>query len=132
MATGEPPLVIITTNEERSLPDAFLRRCLVLHMGLPKAKEALIARLVTRAAAHFEGRREISFDKEVATKAAELLWTDRAQAEREHWRPLPGQAEYLDLVRAVVTLAPDDVTKQAELLDEVARFALRKHPGATA
>ena len=26
-----PPLVVITTNEERELPDAFLRRCLVLH-----------------------------------------------------------------------------------------------------
>jgi len=125
-------LVIITTNEERSLPDAFLRRCLVLHMGLPKDKDTLVAHLVTRAAAHFEKRPDFTFDKSVATQAAELLWTDRVQAEREHWRPLPGQAEYLDLVRAVITLAPSDVKKQAELLGEVARFALRKHPGATA
>jgi MoxR-like ATPase len=27
--TGVPPLIIITTNEERVLPDAFVRRCLV-------------------------------------------------------------------------------------------------------
>ena len=30
--TGEFPLVIITTNEERILPNAFVRRCLVLHL----------------------------------------------------------------------------------------------------
>jgi MoxR-like ATPase len=34
-ATGIAPLVIITTNEERALPDAFVRRCLVLHLRLP-------------------------------------------------------------------------------------------------
>ena len=32
---GEPPLVIITTNEERVLPNAFVRRCLVLRLKLP-------------------------------------------------------------------------------------------------
>jgi MoxR-like ATPase len=33
MRAGVRPLVVITTNEERSLPDAFLRRCFVLHLG---------------------------------------------------------------------------------------------------
>jgi MoxR-like ATPase len=31
---GDPPLVILTTNEERDLPAAFLRRCLVLTLQL--------------------------------------------------------------------------------------------------
>ncbi|MEO1086395.1 MAG: MoxR family ATPase, partial [Acidobacteriota bacterium] len=37
-----PPLVLVTTNEERSLPDAFLRRCLVLHMKLPTVDSELL------------------------------------------------------------------------------------------
>ena len=33
------PLVVITTNEERELPAAFLRRCVVLHVKLPKGDD---------------------------------------------------------------------------------------------
>ena len=36
------PLVIVTTNEERALPDAFLRRCLVLHLKLPTERAELL------------------------------------------------------------------------------------------
>jgi hypothetical protein len=41
---------------------------------------------------------------------------------------LPGQAEYLDLVRAVIGLAQGDMDKQKALLASAARFTLRKHP----
>lgn len=33
---GSPPITIITSNGERRLPDAFLRRCLVYNIGLTK------------------------------------------------------------------------------------------------
>ena len=33
---GAPPIVIITSNGERRLPDAFLRRCMVHHIELDK------------------------------------------------------------------------------------------------
>ena len=32
--TGNPPIIIITSNGERRLPDAFLRRCIVHHIAL--------------------------------------------------------------------------------------------------
>jgi len=35
-AKGTKPLVIFTTNEERELPSAFLRRCFVLHIVVPE------------------------------------------------------------------------------------------------
>jgi MoxR-like ATPase len=124
-ATGdEPPLVIITTNEERALPDAFIRRCLVLRLRLPDKDADLIDLLVKRAEAHFEGT-----DPDLLRKAAELLVRDRRKAEQEHWLPLPGQAEYLDLVRAVINLAPDPEQQRA-LLDKVKCYVLKKHPGA--
>ena len=46
---GEFPLVIITTNEERVLPNAFIRRCLVLHLKLPEDDKTLRDYLVARA-----------------------------------------------------------------------------------
>ncbi|WP_427501419.1 AAA family ATPase [Methylomonas sp. MED-D] len=125
-ADGPPPLVVITTNEERTLPDAFIRRCLVLHLDLPKDRDKLIAKLVARGKAHFGEQTTAA----VLNKAAELLAQDRAEAEQRHWRPLPGQAEYLDLLRAVVTLARGKPKQQQRLIDEVARFVLKKHPEA--
>ena len=53
---GEPPLVIITTNEERVLPNAFLRRCLVLRLKLPERDHELIEFLKGRARLHFPRR----------------------------------------------------------------------------
>ena len=47
------PLVVITTNEERTLPDAFIRRCLVLFLAFPDASADLTDLLVQRGRAHF-------------------------------------------------------------------------------
>jgi MoxR-like ATPase len=93
---------MITTNEERSLPDAFLRRCLVLVLSLPEGDEALEKHLVARGQAHFPRA-----NPAVLCEAAKQLIGDRHAAEQQHWRPLPGQAEYLDLVRAVLHLATE-------------------------
>ena len=50
-AVIEPPLVIVTTNEERELPGAFRRRCLVLHLELPKTRKELGSFLTDRGRA---------------------------------------------------------------------------------
>jgi MoxR-like ATPase len=120
---GVPPLIIITTNEEWVLPDAFVRRCLVLPLALPRSAEALIAYLKQRGRAHFGD----ATTEAVLHEAARQLVQDRKFAEQQQLRPLPGQAEYLDLVRAVVGLAEGDVDKQEALLASAAQFALRKH-----
>lgn len=123
-ATGIAPLVIITTNEERALPDAFVRRCLVLHLRLPSDTKTLKRRLVARGRAHFK-----QVSAKVLVRAARLLIADRETARENHWLPLPGQAEYLDLVRAVITR--ERTTKaQAALMNKVAEFVLKKHPDA--
>jgi MoxR-like ATPase len=115
------PLVIITTNEERSLPDAFLRRCLVLHINLPKDNDELVKLLVERGLAHFPQCAEA-----VLQYAANQLVKDRTELKAKRL-PAPGQAEYLDLVRAVIELGKDE-SKQLELLDQIALYALQKPP----
>jgi MoxR-like ATPase len=123
-ASDTPSLVIITTNEERALPNAFLRRCLVLQLMLYDEKRPLVATLVKRGRAHFE-----TLDGEVLERAAILLEKDRKAAESEHEQSLPGQAEYLDLLRAIHELARDDKAKQLDLLKQVARFVFNKQSG---
>lgn len=116
---GEPPLVVITTNEERVLPDAFVRRCLVLDIVLPKEAEELQALLVERGRAHFKGLT----NDDVLKLGAEMLVNDRLAARST---PIPGQAEYLDLIRVVVELCPGDFDKQEQTLQRVANFVLKK------
>lgn len=116
------PLVIITTNEERTLPDAFVRRCLVLRLQLPAEETALIEFLMDRGRAHFREAGE-----RVLRAAAELLRKDREAAITAQVRPRPGLAEYLDLVRAVLRLEPNDAEAQLEMLGVVAEYTLGKH-----
>lgn len=119
---GLPPLTIITTNEERSLPDAFLRRCLVLQLSWPREKEKLIEELLKWGRAHFP-----KVADEVLKLAAEILEEDRSAVRERDLNP-PGGAEYLDLLRAVAEQRPGDATEQMKLLEEVRSFVLDKHP----
>jgi MoxR-like ATPase len=117
-----PPLVVITTNEERELPPAFVRRCLVLHLRLPKEENELQAWLCQRGELHFGERCK---DK-VRREAAKQLWADRQAAARQGMTP-PGQAEYLDLLRATAALCPGDEAGQLKVLGHISGFALQKY-----
>lgn len=81
------PLVIITSNRERELPETFLRRCIVLEMPPPTAAE-----LVELAATVFRRRDQQLFqgvaDQLVELRGAEFLST----------------AEFLDAVQAIQRL----------------------------
>jgi MoxR-like ATPase len=122
------PLVIITTNEERELPPAFLRRCIVLNLdaGRGTYKDWLLA----RGRAHFgqipDAREKALITDEVLTEAATQLAQDR-QAAKDAGLPPPGVAEYLDLLYALDTLAPKDEVEQLEQLKRLKAYAFRKH-----
>lgn len=127
-ATGEPPLVIITTNEERALPDAFVRRCLVLHLKLPTETEEFKKLLIERAKIHFPKN---DHNLPIFRQAAALIVKDREEAARQNATPLPGQAEYLDLLRAVFGLA-EEADDHLKLLKELREFTLKKTSGPDA
>lgn len=114
----ESPLVIITTNEDRELPSAFVRRCLVLNLEFPKTKEALCK----VGEVHYGEQ----CTAELREKAANLLHEDRDAAAEEGVTP-PGQAEYLDMLRAITTLEPEQ-SKQMDMLDIVSEYCLKKYP----
>jgi len=122
MTSSARPLVIITTNEERSLPDAFLRRCFVLHLSLPDDDTGAAVReaLSARGAAHFP-----DCPREILSAAADLI-ARRRLAMRRQRQPAPGVAEYIDLLDAVLVQRRDGIDPIA-LLTEIATFVLDKH-----
>lgn len=127
-AEQPPPLVVVTTNEERELPAAFLRRCMVHHLELAADDEQLAAFLVARGQVHFAPQYgDLDDYQSVLEAAAARLIEDRklAAAGALH---RPGQAEYLDLCRAVFEIARRHQQPAAEVLAAVAGFALRKNP----
>jgi len=120
---GKPaPLVIITTNDERELPPAFVRRCMVHHIRVPKGEAALVRWLTERGQTHFGS----TLSTTLLDTAARLVHAQRERA-RGLGLPPPGQAEYLDLLRAVGELRKDE-GEQLALLAKVSGLALKKHP----
>jgi MoxR-like ATPase len=110
------PLVIITSNNERALPAAFLRRCIVHWLEPPDA-----IRLVKIANQHFPEEREQrqKLFKELATKVVAM----REEA-AERGVSKPSTPEYLDAVHACLHLdiEPGDMIEwriiQAAVLDK--------------
>lgn len=120
------PLVIITSNDERHLPPAFLRRCLVLKLTLPKKEKQFIELLRDRGKQHHQDSKGNSvITEEVLEEAARQLWQDRVKAE-DLGLSLPGQAEYLDMLNALVENA-ETKEKQLEYLEETREFVFQKH-----
>lgn len=105
------PLVVITTNDERELPPAFLRRCLVLTLQLPRGR-ALEAFLVKRGRLHFPALAERH--PAVLQGAAEMLREDRRKARAEGIYE-PGLSEYLDLLRAIESVGGDPMQRLVDL-----------------
>ena len=110
-------LVVMTTNEERELPTAFVRRCLVHTLKMEDSDGKREQWLIDRAYLHFGTK----ISKTVYQEAAQLLWKDReAQSDSRY---LPGLAEYIDLLKALEFLKPKE---QEQRLRRIANFSLKK------
>lgn len=118
------PLVIITSNEERELPPAFIRRCAVLRLA-PKSnsQEAFVAWLRERAQRHPELAALFEHCTEAVQSAAEMVWQDRQTYLQ---RGKIGLAEYLDLLRALVELGDNDPAKTRDLVQYLRPYSLQK------
>ena len=117
--TDRWPLIVITTNRERTLPDAFIRRCVVHDIILPEGDD-LEALLRERGHLHFP-----EADADVVASAAKMTVEDRNRAKTANLFPLPGQAEFIDLLRAVHEF-PDPLAQ----LERLGDFFLKKKTDA--
>lgn len=105
------PLVFITTNEERELPRAFLRRCVTLELDPPNED-----RLVDIGKAHFGPEDEPRY-----RAVARLICPDGEPPADD----APSAAEFLDAVRASRELGVPVDTKNS-LWRDIERITLHK------
>jgi MoxR-like ATPase len=90
LADTGPPVLFITTNDERELPVAFMRRCVVLELKPPADGTDYEDWLVKIAQAHF-GTRSLKLYGTLARRIRESRNADGQS---------PSTAEYLDAVQA--------------------------------
>lgn len=122
------PLIVITTNEERELPPAFIRRCAVLNLNPPKRDDAFKHWLIERGRVH----RHLAITEEACALAAEQVLADRKVAESAGY-PKVGLAEYIDLLTALheltETIKDHQERRQSQIdwLQRLGAYALVKH-----
>jgi MoxR-like ATPase len=116
---GRRVVVVITTNEERQLPPAFLRRCVVASIPSP-TKDSLTA--IARLHISGPGSDESDHDDLFKVMADKLLTLRDQMTKRD--RP-PGVAEYLDAVQACLELKVDP-SEPSATWKAIEEFTLRK------
>jgi MoxR-like ATPase len=115
------PIIIFTSNSEKNLPQAFLRRCIFYHISFPdthtlkqivqqrlKLNPDFTSEMVDKAIQHFVKIRELALKKQPAT--AELLaWIrilDRMHLDVENLQP--GQLETLAFSYSILAKSKED------------------------
>ena len=96
-------LIVITSNEERDLPPAFLRRCVPYRVPDPTSGQL---ELIAHAHADARSRVLTAEQTEIVAELAERTAALQAPAKELRVRP-PGVAEFLDAVWATLDLGID-------------------------
>jgi MoxR-like ATPase len=128
---GQMPLIVITTNEERELPAAFVRRCVVLNLNPPDGEEPLRVWLKERVEAHADLVAKLA--PGIVDHALTQVLADRRVA-HGHGYPKVGLAEALDLLTALAEITQDvphsaRTEQQRHWLNRISAYALVKHAG---
>ena len=115
------PVLILTSNSEKNLPDAFLRRCVFYHISFPdreRLKKIVQGRLrlnpdftpqmLDNAIRHLEEIRELALKKKPAT-AEFLAWIRILEKMRIDINNLkPGEAEALAFTYSILVKSKED------------------------
>jgi MoxR-like ATPase len=114
-------LIVITTNEERELPQAFLRRCVTMALAAPS--EERLVKIATEHLTQYEGPGSCTDENIGLAKAlARELNAVRAEAQRDG-RRAPSTAEYLDALYACRSLG---ITAGSPQWQQLTELTLRK------
>lgn len=109
------PFIVFTSNDERELPAAFLRRCIILEIELPRRNQ-----LLEIVRAHFP-----ALGQPLVYHLLRAFLTFRDIAETQKVRP-PGIAELIDAARVCQSLLG---SRERESQDWLIELAMWKHGG---
>ncbi len=116
--SGRPPIVLVTSNEERRLPDAFLRRCIFHRIELTEDLIAAAVESMARAGGNGGRPGFPNLNKEARGAARKRFWEIRAI---EGLEKRPSTAELLTWLSILSAKRVDK--------DTLATSSLRELPG---
>jgi MoxR-like ATPase len=121
---GAVPLIVVTTNDERDLPRAFMRRCVEIELPALDGQDVDGAQrkklLVEIGTQHLKGRLNRAF----VGKVADVILGEAQKAPADDGLLLPSPAEFIDTLRAVHELYGSRA-KPADIV-AVTNIAVRK------
>jgi len=95
---GFEPFLILSSNSEKSLPDAFLRRCIFFYIDIPD--EETLAQILLR-------HTDIKFSDEQIKYARQWFLSLHNDDRQTQLRKIPATAEFVDWLRFIAKEKPD-------------------------
>jgi MoxR-like ATPase len=121
-AGGVRPVVMITSNREKQLPEPFLRRCLYIRLDFPQ-DEALLAEIVRKNL----GSELTTLDDALIADAVTRFCAIRQRGLTQKVQKLPATSELVDWVRALHWQGRAPATPDAlSALDQAVLFKIRQ------
>lgn len=115
---GPPPLIIITSNSERRLPDAFLRRCIVHNIEIEDILEnimqawdnsfSLSTEIKDLALHHFKALRKIDTLSKKPAAAELILWLSVLSAQNVSAEQLSEEKTFIELPAMMCLIKDQD------------------------
>lgn len=121
---GVKPIVIITSNREKQLPEPFLRRCLYAQLDFP-SDEAVLAEIVRK---NLDARLDQISDALIGA-AVDRFCRIRKRGRELNMQKLPATSELVDWVRVLhwQNRNPEDVSpEQLTAADQAVLFKIRQ------
>jgi MoxR-like ATPase len=94
-APKEPPIIILTSNREKPLPDAFLRRCLYFNIAFPSGDE--LKNIARQRLTNLSQEKE----EEALLAQATAKFEEVREAMRQPGSRPPGTSEFLEFLEAL-------------------------------
>lgn len=107
------PIIIIASNQERPLSDAFLRRCIYFHLEFPGEKH--LKKIIQAYCPQLNEKSALS--KNIFTTLADI----RGSLDKLPGAKLPGTSEVLDLVQRLQSMTENEALKALAGLKDQAK-----------
>jgi MoxR-like ATPase len=121
---GARPIVIITSNKEKQLPEPFLRRCIYIQLNFPEDEFMLCDIVKSNLYATFD-----QISEELIKDAVNKFCAIRRQGSAQNLQKLPATSELVDWVRVLHWKGknPKDIkTGQLNPIDQAVLFKIRQ------
>ncbi|MGB6301351.1 MAG: MoxR family ATPase [Rivularia sp. (in: cyanobacteria)] len=105
------PIIFITSNREKPLPEAFLRRCIYFYVGFPE--KPLLKTIINKRFGTLKKNKET-----LVEKAIEIFYKIRKSLQHNPGSKPPGTSEFIDFIKALLGEKDESKDLTEEELDD--------------